>query len=155
MSDERTVTLNDIRYAERLCQRTARLYRRMQWFGAVGSVIAAGATLSALTDLFPEQVSVVGGILFAIFGASLLVTRPGDKAAMNELDAKRYAAVRAKAPSLDDKALRMALDEARISDAPEIETLRDVAYNDVAREVGNPDYCVPLNSRQKLLAALA
>lgn len=147
--------LNEIRYAERLCQRTARLYRRVQVTGSFLSVLAGSATLTALAESIPHEVSIVGGVAFAVFGAALLVTRPGDKAAINEIDAKRYAAVRAKASTLDDAALRTAINEARIGDVPEIETLRDVAYNDVALEVGQPSYVVTLNRRQKLLAALA
>jgi hypothetical protein len=94
-------------------------------------------------------------MLLAIFGAIAVAVRPADKAAQNELDVKRYAALRAKSSGMEDDLLRQSIDEARNSDAAEIEALRDVAYNDVVQEVGRPDYSVPLSLQQRLIAALA
>ena len=61
----------------------------------------------------------------------------------------------AKSAKLTDAELAEALEDARQGDAPEIEPLRDVAYNDVALERDRPDATVPLKLRQRLLAALA
>lgn len=154
-SMSREIMLNEIRYAERLCQRTARLYRRIQSGGTFLAVLGGSGALSALSPMASPWVAVVGAAALATAGAALVAIRPADKAAANEADAKRYAALRVKAATLDDACLRTALDEARTSDTAEIESLRDVAYNDVVLEVGQPTYKVPLAAHQRILAALA
>ena len=155
MLEARALILNEIRYAQRLCQRTARLYRHVQTFGTVVTVIGASAALSALSSSFPGWVAVAGATLSTIFGAVLLAVRPADKAAANEVDAKRYAGLKAKDATLDDAALQAALDEARAADAVEFESLRNVAYNDVVLELGQPGYLIPLRLHQKMLQAIA
>jgi hypothetical protein len=155
MSSNRPLMLNEIRYAERLCQRTARLYRHIQAGGVFLSVAAASATLSALSKSVPDWIAIWGAVIFTGVGALLIAMRPSDKAAINESDAKRYAALRARAPALSDDQLRTAIDEARPSDAQEFEALRNVAYNDVVLEVGQPGYVLRLTLPQQVLAALA
>ena len=155
MSDDRHTMLSEIRYAERLCQRTARLYRHVQALGTGLSVIGGSAALSALSKTTPDWLAIAGAVVFTVAGAMLIAIRPADKAAPNEVDVKRYAALRARASSLDDKALRAAIDEAHLSDAVEVDSLRDVAYNDVAQEVGQPGYKIPLTLPQRMLAAIA
>jgi hypothetical protein len=155
LSEQRGKTLNEIRYAEHLCQRTARLYRRVQSVTNFLSIVGGSAAASALVQHTPSWLPVTGALLLAVFGAVAVAVRPADKAAQNELDVKRYAAIRAKAASMSDDSLRQAIDEARNTDAAEIEPLRDVAYNDVVREVGQPGYSVPLSFQQRLIAAFA
>lgn len=156
ISTERDIMLSEIRYAERLCQRTARLYRRVQSLTTFFSIIGGSAAFSnVFTNSAPTWLPLVGGALLAIFGAIAISVRAADKAAQNEQDVKRYAALRAKEQSLDDAALRQAINEAHNGDAPEIESLRDVAYNDVVREVGQPTYAVSLSLQQRLFAVLA
>jgi cation transport regulator ChaB len=155
MSNERAITLNEIRYAERLCQRTARLYRHLQSFGTWLAVAGGSGTLAALANNVPGWIPITGAIVFAATGAALIAMRPADKAANNEADAKRYATLRTRAIYLDDTALRTALEEARQSDVAEVESLRDVAWNDVAQEVGQGDKQVTLSIQQRFLAALA
>jgi hypothetical protein len=113
MSDERAVILGEIRYAERLCQRTARLYRHVQSFGTWLAVIGGSGTLAALSNSVPGWVLITGALTLAATGAALIAMRPADKAAINEAEAKRYAALRARAGNLEDTALRAALEEAR------------------------------------------
>lgn len=155
-SDDRAVMLGEIRYAERLCQRTARLYRRIQavttFFAILGGSAAFGSALS--TDV-PDWLPIVSACVLAVFGAASIAVRPADKAAQNEQDVKRYAALRAKEQSLDDAALRHAINEAHHGDAPEIEALRDVAYNDVVTERGQPTFAIDLTFQQKIIAAFA
>ena len=156
-SVERATMLNEIRYAERLCQRTARLYRRVQVVSTFFAIVGGSAAFSNIfTSTAPTWLPLVGGALLAVFGAISISVRPADKAAHNEQDVKRYAALRAKEQSfVTDSALRQAIDEAHNGDAPEIDSLRDVAYNDVVRESGQPSYAVNLSLQQKLIAALA
>lgn len=147
--------MNEIRYAERLCQRTARLYRRLQAAGTFVAVVAGSAALAALSKQVEPWISICGGAVFAAVGALMLAVRPADKAAANEADVKRYAKLKSDGATMDEQTLRLALLKARESDAPEIEPLRDVAYNDVANEVGSANAAVALRWHQRLLAALA
>jgi len=147
--------IGEIRYAIRLTQRTARLYRRVQTAGTFLSVIGGSAALSLLAHGIPDWVGIAGGALLATAGAALVSIRPADKAAANEADTRRYAALMAKAHHLDDAALALAIDEAHQGDAQEIEPLRLVAFNDVAREFNRPDVIQPLTLEQRILAALA
>lgn len=103
----------------------------------------------------PTAVSVAGGVLLAAFGAALIAVRPADKAALNEGDQRRYSRLRSEAATMDNDALRRALDKARESDAQEVEPLRDLAYNDVMRETGNEAHQLPLRPAQRLLAVIA
>lgn len=147
--------INEIRYAERLCLRTARLYRRLQSATTFLTVAGGSAAITALAPAVPKWVSLTGLVVLAFFSAANVVIRPSDKAAANEADAKRYAQLRTQANGMDAATLKAALDRAREGDAAEIEPLRDVAWNDVVVEIGHPDKTVALKPYQRLLAALA
>ncbi len=145
----------EIRYALRLCGRTARLYRRVQTVATVLAIVGGSAAFAAVTGELPKWLTVAGAILFAIAGAALVAVRPADKAAQNEADVRRYQALLAKAAKMTDADLAEALEETHQGDAPEIESLRDVAYNDIVLELNRPDVLVPLTATQRLLAVLA
>lgn len=155
MSEEHARLLNEIRYAERLCARMARLYRRLQSAGVFFSLLAGSAALSQVGGLLPPVATVTGAVLLAICAALLFAVRPGDKASGYETEVKRYAQLRTAAAAMDVPALSQALSRARENDGAEIEALRDVAWNDVMAEIGRPDVAVPLNWRQRTLACLA
>lgn len=155
MNEHVEILLSEVRFAERLCQRTARLYRRVQTISIFLTVVGGSAVVAAAFDAAPGWASVVGAACFAIFGAAMVAIRPAEKAVANEVDVKRYAQLRSAAASMDEVALRNALHKARESDAAEVEPLRDVAYNDVVIEIGRAEFAVPLSNQQKILAALA
>lgn len=145
----------EIRYAIRLCQRTARFYRRIQSIGTFLGIIGGSAAIAALSDHFPAWLSIAGGTLLSIAGASLIAIRPADKAAPNELDAKRYQALVAKAVNMNVEQLTVALEEARQNDAPEIDALRNVAYNDIMKEINREDQAIKLSTSEKFLELIA
>ncbi len=144
-----------IRYAVRLTQRTARLYRRVQTAGTFFSILGGSATLSLLSQSFPDWVGLAGAALLSVSGASLIAIRPADKAAQNEADMRRYLSLASKAHQLDDVALAVAIEEAHQSDCQEVEPLRDVAYNDVVAEYGREDAQVKLSPIQTIIAVIA
>lgn len=144
-----------IRYAVRITQRTARLYRRIQTLGVFLSIAGGSATLSLLSNVFPSWLGIAGAAVLSISGAALIAIRPADKAAQNESDARRYLALSAKAHRLSDDELAALIDEAHQSDCQEVEPLRDVAYNDIVCEYGRPDAAIKLSKTQSLLAMLA
>lgn len=145
----------EIRYAIRLTQRTARLYRRVQTTGVFLSILGGSAALASVTGGVPIWLTALGGALLAAAGAALVAMRPADKAAQNEADVRRYQTLMIRADSLDVKALALAIEEAHAGDAQEVEPLREVAYNDVALEFNRPDVMIPLSLTQKILRALA
>jgi nicotinic acid phosphoribosyltransferase len=155
MNFDRAIALNEIRYAERLCQRTARMYRRAQMLGVFASALAGTAALAAAAQWLPAALAAAGALLMAVVGAGLLAARPGDKALQNEADVKRYAQLRAASVDMTDAEFERALWRARELDAPEVEALRDVAWNDVVCEIGRPELATPLRITQRALAALA
>lgn len=146
---------NEARYAQRLCQRTARLYRRLDTAATFTGVLAASAAMSAVVASVPDWLPVTGAVLLAAIGAAHLVVRPADKAASNDADARKYAELLAQAQRLDAVAFAQALAAARASDVPEVEPLRDVAWNDVMLELGRDDLVLPLRLNQRVVAALA
>lgn len=145
----------EARYAIRLCQRTARLYRRIQSAGTFVSILGGSATLAGVAAQLHPAVAGAGVVSMAIAGAALIAIRPADKAANNEADVRRYQALMAKSATLDDGALQQALDEARQGDAQEVEPLRNVAYNDMVLEINRPDQLIPLTAGERLLKSLA
>jgi hypothetical protein len=146
---------SEIRYTIRLCQRTARLYRRAQTFGTFLVIVGGSATLTGALGHFPAYITVMGGSLLAVAGAALISIRAADKAAQNESDVKRYQALMAKSMGMPDEALRLAIEEARQVDAVEVEPLRNVAFNDVMEEINRKDQLIDLSFREQLLKTLA
>jgi uncharacterized protein (UPF0264 family) len=152
---ERGEIYSEIRYAIRLTERTARLYRKVQTFGVALSIVSGGTAIANLVTKIDPSVATLGAAGLAIAGAILIAVKPGDKAAQNEADVRRYRALQAKFPQMQDAEAHQALLEARQSDAPEIEALRPVVFNDIARENGVEDRLMDLTTKQRLLAALA
>ena len=95
--------------------------------------------------------------MLAVAGAALIAIRPADKAAQNEADVRRYQALMPKAENsaVTDEQLVVAIEEARQGDAAQIESLRNVAFNDVVTEFNRPDQLIPLTRAQKVLASFA
>jgi hypothetical protein len=155
MSTDKDILLGEIRYAERLCERTARLYRHIQAANVFLSVLGGSAVISAVSGSLPKWVPLAGGFVFAVFGALNLAIRPADKAAANEADSKRYTKLRADAQSMTTDELRAGIEKARQSDIQEVESLREVAYNDMVREIGREDQSIALLPYQKVLRAIA
>lgn len=147
--------IGEVRYAIRLTQRTARLYRHIQTLGIFLSILGGSATMASIADGIPAWITATGGIMLACAGAMLIAIRPADKAAQNEADVRRYQQLMARAVNMSEKELEQALEEAHNGDAPEIESLRDVAYNDIVLELNRPDAAVSLTPLQKMLRALA
>lgn len=152
---DRNQLLGEIRYAIRLTQRTSRLYRRVQTAGVFLSIVGGSSTMASLSDSVPFWVTATGYALLGVAGAVLIAVRPADKAAQNEADVKRYQALMTRAVDMNENELEKALEEAHNGDAPEIESLRAVAYNDMVLELNRPDQSMPLSHVQKLLKTFA
>jgi len=147
--------LGEIRYAQRLAQRTARLYRRIQAISTFLAILGGAGVMSAMATNFPAWVSIAGAVLAAVFGAMVIVIRPADKAVPNEMDIKKYDELLTKAQELTAAQILPLLAEARKTDAPEIESLRTIAYNDVMSEINRDDQKIEPNAYQGMLAVIA
>lgn len=155
MDTQHAILLNEIRYAERLTQRTARLYRHLSSAFVFIGVLGGSSVLASAAEGMPAWLSAAGLGVLAVAGALAIATKPLEKAVANEAEARKYAALRTKAASLTAEQLLVELQKARESDIPELELLREVAYNDLVQEVGRSDLCTPLNIPQRLVSALA
>lgn len=149
--------IGEIRYAIRLTERTARLYRHIQTVGTFFTILGGSGTISLLSSKVPVSLGMAGAIILAVAGAALIAIRPADKAAQNEADIRRYQAVMVKAQNsaATEDQIALAIEEARQGDAPQIELLRDVAFNDVALEFNRKDVLIELSTTQKILSSLA
>lgn len=145
----------EIRYAQRLCQRTARLYRRAQTTFTFLSIVSGSAALVSISGKLSTESVLGSAVAFAIVAAMNFAIRPAERIAQNDTDVKKYAALLVKAEELDVAAIRKLIAEARQTDAPELEPLRAVAFNDVMREINREDALIPLTASQKLLGAIA
>ena len=152
---DRTSLLFEIRYAERLCQRTARLYRNLETTFVLMSILGGSGVFASLSGEMPTWLALTFTSVFVVFSAFNLALRPSDKAAANDSDMRRYAQLRTASLGMTDEGLSRALHQARETDTPEIEALRDVAYNEAAIEIGRSDAVVALNWRKNLLKVMA
>lgn len=154
MDDDKDELYFHFRYAQRLCQRTARFYRRIQTTLTFMSLLAGSSAVATLAAQLPALSTGLLAI-FAVLGCINLALRPAERIAANEADVRKYGALLAKLNVLGAPVLQELLDEARLSDATEVEHLRPVAYNDVVLEIEQPDAVIPLTPMQKLMGALA
>lgn len=145
----------DTRYAIRLCSRTARLYRRIQTAGTFLAIVGGSATIVSALGTLPHWLAASGSSLLAIAGAALIAIRPADKAAQNEADVRRYQAVLENSIGASVEAFAAALEQAHQGDAPEVDALRNVAYNDMVKELGMPEHQIPLSATERVLRAIA
>jgi hypothetical protein len=155
MTADKQTLLNEIRYAERLCQRTARLYRHLHTCATFLSILGGSAVVSSAAEGMPDWLRLAGAGMLAVFGAVSLAVRPAEKAATNEGDMRRYAKLRTDGARMTAEQLAAELQAARQTDAAEIELLRDVAWNDTVREIGRDDVVVQLSFQQRMLSAIA
>lgn len=153
--DNHKLLMGEIRYAERLTQRTARLYRRAATLFTFLTVIGGSAVASALSAQVPNWVTLAGMALMGLVGATALAMRPLEKAILNESEARKYAQLRTAGLAMSTADLAAAVAKAHEGAAPEIEALRAVAYNDMVTEIGRADQLIVLGVQQRMFAALA
>lgn len=145
----------EMRYAQRLCERTARLYRRIQTYATFLSIFAGSGAIIALSAQRTQSATIAFALAFAAFGAINIALRPADKIAQNEVDVRKYASLLAKSVNATPDTARQWIEEARQSDTQEVELLRAVAFNDVMREIRRDDQLLQLSLSQRMLATIA
>ncbi len=137
----------ELRYAQRVGQRSVRFYRRIQTAFTFISMLAGSSAIAAIAAQMPMAATWMMAA-FAIFSILNFAIRPADKIAALHSDVRKYAALIAKSDNLDAAAIQHLLHEARQTDSEEIEPLRAVAYNDVMLEIDETDSLIPLTPMQ-------
>lgn len=153
--DQKVTLMNEIRYAQRITQRTARLYRRASTVLTFLAILGGSSVAVSLSKSAPDWLAIAGTLAMAAAAAASLAVRPLEKAITNEQDLRKYTQLETLAVAMTLEQLQVALAKARETDAAEVELLRDVAYNDVVREIGREDTAIRLNLQQRLIASLA
>jgi hypothetical protein len=147
--------LFEIQYAQRLCSLHQRLYRRTRALFLFATLLGtAGAVQSAFGS--NPAFAVWGGIVLCVFGVLDQVLDPAKKSAAYEQDYKRYARLMRVARAMEPAAIQQEIDLLRESDEPEIEALRDVAYNNTVAECGmDASHAIKLGLVSRTMKALA
>lgn len=149
-------TLFSIRYAVRVLEHHASLWRRIDASVRFAALLAGSGAFAALAA--ENQAFSLGlGIAFAVFQAIEFSIRPAEKVAASLSARKLYAALYADQSTLDDPALEIAY--WRIVAADEVnvpDILKRIAYNDVLTERGDDEsYLYTRTAWQRFLALLA
>lgn len=145
----------EIEYAMRLCLRHRRFFGRMRITFLCIKLFGTTAAVSALLAKNPEW-AVIGGLALSLVGILDQVIDPSRRRAAFVQDYKRYAAVKRAAAGKTASDVAKLVAKAREDDADEIESLRNVAFNDTVRQEGRDEtYAVRLNALETLFRALA
>ena len=148
--------LGEARYVQRLCQRTSRLYNRASTCFTFFRLFSSSSAIISLSAQLPFGVTVALGLVFAAISGANFALQLVEKAAINDAEVHRYAVLLTKAVSVTDLGvLQATIADARRTDVPEIESLREVAHNDVMREINRQDQLVALRLSQRLMGAFA
>jgi ferritin-like protein len=100
--------------------------------------------------------AVIAGLVLSAASVLDRVIDPAHKRAAFIQDYKRYAALKRAVQGKAAEEAEKLLAKAREDDADEIEALRDVAYNDVLKQLGrDSEYLVKLSVFQRIMAAAA
>lgn len=126
----------EIAYEIRLRERHIRFYRRVR---AVLAFIALAGAATAFSAVFNSSPLLrgLGGILIASAAFIDLIGDFATKVAGFEYQRRRLQALKAKAARYDEGLLDRKLNNIRIDDQPEIESLRRPCQNDVCRTLGH------------------
>lgn len=156
MSRERThheVTL-DVRYAARYGLRMRRLFSTIKNLITFAELVGGSAAFGAWLAGSPSLAGAMGLLLAIVASVNHTVHPAESRAHCAELH-RRYTDLDRLAPSLDLPGLEDRLRALRENDAPEVEALRSVAYNDTLRENGYETGFIPETRWQRFVSFFA
>lgn len=156
MSRERThheITL-DVRYAARYGLRMRRLFGTVKNVITFAELVGGSAAFGAWLAGSPALAGAMGLLLAAVVAVNHTVQPAENRAHCAELH-RRYTELDRLAPTLDAAVLDDRLRALRENDAPELEALRVVAYNDNLRENGYETGLIPETRWQRFVAFFA
>ena len=94
-------------------------------------------------------------LIWAALHAAGQIMKPGERSALNLHDSRRYSRLRTRHRASKPSTIQRELDKLRETDTPEVESLRDIAWNDVMVESGNTSQVVKLSWFQHVLRYLS
>jgi len=155
MPDPRQTTLFNLRYAARVLERHARMWRRIDAAVRLAALLAGSGAIGAI-GAQNSRLALALGAVFALLQAVEFALRPAGLAARSMAQRKQYASVFARARTTSDEALADAYATLAAEDEVIVpEPLRRLAYNDVVRERGlDESACFPEDRSSRLLALL-
>jgi ABC-type multidrug transport system fused ATPase/permease subunit len=155
MNQTREQFEGEIRYAQILSERTARMYRRLQTVGTFLSIVGMSAVLATALSSMSDAWTLSAAAVFLISTAIMLTVKPAEKVTRWEEDLQRYRDLMARSKTMTLEQLDAALQDVRRSDAPEVAPLREVAFNQMLHEINRADQLIRLTLGQRVLAQLA
>ncbi len=149
-------TLFSLRYAARVLERHARLWRRIDAAVRLAGLLAGSSAFAALMAE-SRGFTLVFGVVFAVLQAVEFALRPAEQAAQSIAQRRPYAALAARSEAMDDAGLKAAYLQLHAEDDVIVpESIRTLAYNDVVLEKGcDPAHLNPLDRWQRFVAFLA
>lgn len=156
MSDSKYKVEGEIRYNVRLHERHARLFSRTKLISNYLTMLSGTAGFIAFTQGAPA----IGGAVSALIVLLSMADQNweyGSIAAQHVEARKAYLLLLAGKTPLSAEELQCKTDEidARFVDLNIVESLRDVAQNDVLLEQGHPERVVEESFRQRVMRVLA
>jgi hypothetical protein len=152
--DDKYPLIWSIRYAIRYGRRQRKLLDRVA-ISIRALIFIAGTT--AFVSIVGDNEDLIrwAAFLTGILAIVDALWNPAGKAAQSREIEMNYARLNRDAPQMSTKTLQYQYDDLRTADAPEIEALRPVAYNDTVEELGNSsNEKYELRSWQKFFAML-
>jgi hypothetical protein len=146
-------TLFSLRYAVRVLERHARLWRRLDGLIRFSALLAGSGAFAALMAMH-AGFAMAAGLVFAVLQAVEFTVRPAELSAKSLAARKGYADLLADQGRLSDDALAAAYERVSANDEVIVpEYLRRLAYNDVAEESGcGAEVMYPVKGWHRLLA---
>lgn len=129
-------TLFALRYAVRVLERHARMWRRIDGLIRFSALLAGSSAFAGLMAA-NSTTALVAGIVFAVLQSVEFAIRPAEIAARSMTAKKPYGDILARQAELDDAQLESAYQRCVAEDDVIVpENLRYLAYNDVVQERG-------------------
>ncbi len=144
----------DVRYAARYCLLQRRLYTRAMALFLGVELLGGSAAFAGWLGNTPA-LAAWSALMLAIVAAANIVFGPAEKRMLCELQRRRWTALDARAPGLTLEELDREIAQLRAEEIPEIELLRQPAFNDAMRENGRTDALVPLTFAERMVSSIA
>ena len=145
----------NLRYATRVLELQARFWRKLDATIKILTFLSVTAAFGAIVSSH-HVLTLIFGFLLALLQAVEFVLSPSSRALEAKESGKLYKAVQASNARTNREYLEQALLDAGNKDEVTVfESLRYIAYNDVANETGNPDASYVLTKWQRFVSLLA
>lgn len=144
----------DLHYGQRSCLLASRFYGRIAWIFSIITIFCGSAAFAGWYAGDPN-LSLYPSLLLSLIAAINLTWKPSEKRLFCELERQKWNTLIKEASGLSADQVDERINTLRSVDSPEIEYLRDVAFNDVLQEQGQKEGFVDLGLMNKACAFIA